>query len=151
MKVIMKKLVYLLFCLFAINSNIMADNDRPITLKEMPKQAQEFISKYFSNAPIALTKMETDVFEKNYDVIFTNGNKIEFDRKGRWTKINCEYNQVPDAVIPTAIKDYIKANYPNVKVLQLKFEDNKKYEVKLSNDWELTFNKKFKLVEIDTD
>lgn len=151
MKVIMKKLVYLLFCLFAINSNIMADNDRPITLKEMPKQAQEFISKYFPNAPIALTKMETDVFEKNYDVIFTNGDKIEFDRKGNWTKIKCKYSHVPDAVIPSAIRDYIKSNYPNVKVLKIEIDDDKEYEVELSNGWEIEFNKQFKPIDIDAD
>lgn len=147
----MKKLVYLLICLFAINSNIMADNDRPITLKEMPQQAQQFIRTHFNDSPIALTKMETEILEKSYDVIFTNGNKIEFDRKGRWTKIDCEYSYVPEAVIPTAIKDYIKANYPDVKVLQIEIDDDKEYEVELSNGWELTFNKKFKLVEIDTD
>ena len=28
-----------------------------------------------------MAKMETDWFDKSYDVIFTNGDKLEFDKK----------------------------------------------------------------------
>ena len=49
--------------------------------------------------------METDWFDKSYDVIFTNGDKLEFDKKGVWTEVNCKYSAVPVAVVPDAIKE----------------------------------------------
>lgn len=51
-----------------------------------------------------MAKMETDWFDKSYDVIFTNGDKLEFDKKGVWTEVNCKYSAVPVAVVPEAIK-----------------------------------------------
>ena len=43
----------------------------------------------------ACAVMESDWFDKSYDVIFTNGDKLEFDKKGVWTEVNCKYSAVP--------------------------------------------------------
>ena len=32
-------------------------------------------------------------------LIFTNGDKLEFDKKGVWTEVNCKYSAVPVAVV----------------------------------------------------
>ena len=81
----MKKLTLLWVCMFVCSATIWAANDKPIMITDMPKQAQLFIKSYFSTHSVALAKMETDVLSKSYDVIFTNGDKVEFDKKGRWT------------------------------------------------------------------
>ena len=93
-------------------------------------------------------KMETDWLDKSYDVIFTDGNKLEFDKQGNWKEINCKYSAVPAGVIPAQILKYVSENYPDAKVLKIE-RDKKDYEVKLSNRWELKFDLQFNLIDID--
>lgn len=42
----------------------------------------------------------------------------------------------------------MQSTYPDAKVIELK-KERKEYEVKLSNRMELTFDKKFKLIDMD--
>lgn len=144
----MKKLVFLFVCLFTLHSAAQASNDKPIQVNQMPQPAQQFINQYFVNNKIAIAKMETGFLDKSYEVIFTDGNKLEFDKKGNWKEVNCKYSFVPLRIIPTAILKYVTTNYPNVKVLKIE-RDTKEYEVKLSNQWELKFDRKFNLIDID--
>ena len=111
----MKKMMFLFVSLFVMNLAVFADNDKPIQVTEMPKGAQSFVKSDFANQSVAVAKMETDFFDKTYDVIFTNGDKVEFDKKGNWTKVDCEHTQVPQAVIPAAIQQYVSKNYPDAK------------------------------------
>lgn len=145
---IMKKLVFLLVCLFTLQTVAHADNDKPIQVTQMPQQAQQFIKQHFADSKVALAKMESDFLNKSYEVIFTNGNKVEFDKKGEWTEINCKHTVVPASAIPAAIRKYVATNYPDAKVLKIE-RDKKDYEVKLSNRKELKFDLKFNLIDID--
>ncbi len=125
-----------------------ADDDKPIPFSQLPTTAQEFVRQYFNEEKVALTKMETDFFGKSYDIIFANGDKIEFDSSGNWKEIKCRFGEVPADVIPTQIKEYINNVYPEAKVMKIEKERHK-YEVKLSNGWELDFNKRFELIDLD--
>ena len=145
----MKKLTLLWVCMFVFSSAIWASNDKPIKITEMPQQAQKFIKSYFSNHSVAMAKMETDFLSKSYDVIFTNGDKVEFDNKGRWTNIDCEHSVVPSGVVPQSIKEYVQKQYPSAKILKLELTDRKGYDVELSNDVEIEFDKKFNVIDID--
>ncbi|WP_294628414.1 PepSY-like domain-containing protein [uncultured Bacteroides sp.] len=144
----MKKLVFLLVCLFTLQTVAFADDDRPIQVTQMPQSAQRFIKQHFADSKVALAKMESDFFNKSYEVIFTNGNKVEFDKKGDWEEVNCKFTSVPSAVVPPAIRKYIATNYPDTKVWNIG-RDKKEYEVKLSNRVELKFDLQFNLIDID--
>ena len=87
----MKKIVFLFVCLLAVSLNVSAGNDKPIQVSEMPKSAQQFIKNHFADQSVAVAKVETEFMDKSYDVIFTNGDKVEFDKKGKWTKVDCEH------------------------------------------------------------
>ena len=115
----------------------------------MPKKAQSFVQKHFADQSVAVAKMETDFLDKTFDVIFTNGDKVEFDKKGNWTNVDCEHTQVPVAVIPQPIQEYVTKNYPNAKVVKIEKTDRKGYDVDLNNGFDLEFDKKFRVVEID--
>ncbi len=115
----------------------------------MPKAAQAFIKQHFSGSTVALAKMEKDFFGRNYKVIFTDGNQVEFNKKGEWKEVDCQYTQVPEAIVPAPIKANINQNYPNVKTLSIDKDDRGYYEVKLSNGWEITYDKKYRLIDID--
>ena len=129
----MKKIVFLLVCLFSMTI-VKADNDKPIEMNQLPAKAQTFITTYFKDQKVALITQETGLFYKSYDVVFASGEKLEFDKSGDWTE--------------EAILKYVKANYPDAKVLEIE-HDSEGYEIKLSNRLEIKFNDKFQVVDID--
>lgn len=148
MKRFLKASIAALFCLFVVSVNAVASNDKPIEVSQLPQTAQQVLKKDFSKMKIALAKMESGIFDTSYDIIFTNGDKVEFDRNGNWTELKCKYSQVPVRLIPAAINSYVKKNYSSAKVFEIE-RDRNEYDVKLSNGIELTFNKKFQVIDID--
>ncbi len=144
----MKKLLLLFVCLFTLQTIARADDDKPIQVSQMPQKAQQFIKQHFAGSNIAMAKVESDFLQKSYDVIFTDGNKVEFDKKGNWTEVNCKFSVVPQGIILSPIQKYTATNYPDAKVLKIE-RDKTDYEVKLSNGWELKFDSKFNLIDID--
>lgn len=137
-----------LLCLFTLSAALRADNDRPISVSQLPATAQQTIKKHFAGLKVALAKMESGIIETSYDVIFTNGTKVEFNRSGDWTEIKCKGTAVPAALVPAAISQYVKGNYPDALIVQIE-KDRRKYEVDLSNGVEVTFNTRFQVIDID--
>lgn len=147
----MKKVFLFCMGLLLVSANIKADDDKPIDFAQLPVVSQQFVTKHFSGKAIALVKMETDLFSKSYEVIFTNGDKVEFDKKGEWKEIDCRYTEIPRAIVPEAIRQYAAQHYPGEKIIKAeKYTGKRKaFEVELSNRIELTFNSKYKLIDID--
>ena len=137
-----------LMCCVMFGTMAYADNDKPIMKGQLPKTAQQVIDKNFASKKIAMMTMETGVFDKSYDVVFADGDKIEFDRKGRWTSVSCRKQPVPNAFIPAKITSYLKDMYPGVSIRKIE-KDDKDYDVELSNGMDITFNKKFQVIDID--
>ena len=137
--------VALLF-VFALTGR--ADNDRPITVDQLPATAQKFIKAHFPKTNVSLAKMDTDLFEKSYEVIFVTGDKLEFDSNGNWTEVDCKRSEVPAKLVPTQINTYVNANYSGNKILKIE-KDRSEYEINLSNGVEIKFNKNFMVIDID--
>ena len=136
----MKKILALLVCLLTISTGVRADDDRPVRFDQLPAKAQAYVKKYFPQEKVALAKMEKDFFDKKYEV--------EFFKDGTWKEVDCKYSTVPEAVIPEAILRYVKATYPDHKVVKIEKED-RGYEAKLANGMKLEFDNKFNLIDID--
>ena len=81
-------------------------------------------------------------------MIFANSSKVEFFKDGTWKEVDCKYSAVPEAVIPEAILRYVKATYPDHKVVKIEKED-RGYEAKLANGMKLEFDNKFNLIDIN--
>lgn len=145
----MKKLIALFLCVTAIQLSARADNDRSISFEQLPTEAQQMIKKHFPNKSVALAKVERDFLEKNYEVIFTNGNKVEFDGKGVWEEIDCKYSEVPTDVVPIQIVNLVKTNYPNQKIIKIEKKRRNRHEIELSSGTELEFDANFNLIDID--
>lgn len=141
-------MMLILACVFTLVTNANADNYRPINVNQLPEKAQTFLATYFPEAKVSLARKEFDVTELSYDVIFTNGNKVEFDRKGEWTEVDCLTQPLPAGIVPAAIDKVIKEQYPDAKATKIE-RDRREIDVKLSNRVELTFNKKMQLIDID--
>ena len=145
----MKKLMILsaILMIFGITT-ACADNDKPITVTQLPAKAQQFIKTHFSKEKVAFAKLEREFLETRYEVVFTNSSKIEFCKDGEWKEIDCKYSIVPSAVIPAQIAQYVSQNYPDTQIVKID-RDKRDYEVKITNGLELTFDKQFNLIDID--
>ena len=145
----MKKLLILAAAVFALGtSTVSADNDRPISVSELPEKAQQFIRQHFPNQKVSIAKMERELFDTTDAVIFTSSSKVEFLKNGDWKEVDCKYSTVPAAIIPQQIAQYVSQYYPDTSVVQID-RDKRDYEVKLTNGLELTFDLKFNLIDID--
>lgn len=147
----MKKLVYTfslaLAALFTVSTTAMADDDRPIEFNQLPKTAQATVKKHFASSEVLYSTQDGLVF-KTYDVVFANGDKIEFDSSGNWKDVDMMSGAVPSAFVPVQIQNYVKKSYPGSKITKID-RDSRDYEIELSNGLDLKFNKQFKLIEID--
>ena len=148
MKRILRILMIAICCMVSCNMVANAGNDKPISVNTLPAKAQALLTKHFSNQKVVLATIESNVIGKNYDVVLKNGTKLEFDKKGNLTEIDCKQGTVPTQLIPQAIKNYLKANYARQSVKKIEMNKNE-YEVELTNGLDLTFNKHFQLIDID--
>ena len=125
-----------------------ADNDRVVSKDKLPVAAAKFLADNFVNNKISYVKEERDFLEKNFEVVFTDGSKIEFLRNGEWKEVDCRYSEVPASIVPELIRKYVKEHYPAEKILQID-RDRHDYEIRLSNRLELTFDKNYNIIDID--
>lgn len=132
--------------LLTLSATVMADNDKPIKLSQMPKTAQQFIKQHFGGQKVAYAKMESD-WSKNYEVGFANGEKIDFDKKGNWTEVECKHSVVPAGVGPEPIVKYLATHYTDRKITGIERNEHG-YEVKLDNGLEMKFTKEYRLTEL---
>ncbi len=129
-------------------SGVRADDDRPVTVSELPRKAQEFIASYFPAEKVSLAKVERDFFERKYEVVFASSAKVEFFKDGEWKEVDCRYTAMPEGIVPLRIAEYVADNYPSQTVVKID-RDKREYEVKLSEGLELTFDTSFNLTDID--
>ena len=143
----MKRIMFLI-CMFLMMGTTysIAGDGYVVGIQQLPAGAQKVMTKYFADKTVLTILKERD----EYEVIFNNGEKIEFNKKGEWTEVSCHTTQVPDILIPDPIKARIKADFANSKIVKIDRSSNgKKYEVKLNNGLEVEFDKKFNVIKVD--
>lgn len=148
MKRMIRILMIAICCMLSCNMAANAGNDKPIAVNALPAKAQTLLSNHFNNQKVMLATIETGVINKSYDVVLQNGTKLEFDKKGNLTEVDCKQDIVPAQLIPQAIRNYLKDNYAGQSVKKIEINKNE-YEVELVNGLDLTFNKHFQLIDID--
>ena len=147
MKRIFRILMIAICCMLTCNMAANAGNDKPIAVNALPVKAQTLLSNHF-NQKVMLATIESGVVSRSYDVVLQNGTKLEFDKKGNLKEIDCKQGIVPALLIPQAIRNYLKENYPAQAVKKIEMNKNE-YEVELANGLDLTFNKHFQVIDID--
>ncbi len=134
--------------MFAAIFTAKADNDKIITVEQLPAESREFLQKYFQNVEVSYVKVEQEFMDKSYEVLLQNGSKVEFDRQGKWDNVECRKNAIPAGIVPAPIDDFVKKNHPGQIILKID-RDNNGYEIDLGNKLELKFDKKYNLVSYD--
>ena len=81
----MKKLMILSAILFSLGIfSAKADNDRMITVNQLPQKSQEFVKQHFPNEKVAYAKFEREFLDsKSYlpTVLKSNSSKTEIGKK----------------------------------------------------------------------
>jgi hypothetical protein len=145
----MKKMFLLLMTVVLAVMPMMADNDRMLTKEELPEKARMFLDRHFDQLEVLYAKAERDMgVVTSYDVVLEGNVKIEFNRSGDWTSVDCEKGQVPDSVLPQEVLDYVRKRFARAYVVEIE-RGVMGYDVKLSNDLELDFDKSGKFVRVD--
>ena len=143
----MKRILIIVLGLMTLGCISKAD-ERPVRFDRIPVAAQNFIKTNFAdNAVVHVTK-DDDFVAPDYEVVLDNGTVVHFSNSGSLEKIEAYKSGVPQHLIPEKIREYVTANYPGVVYREYEI-DRGKYEVKLSNGLELTFNSLFTLIEVD--
>lgn len=144
----MKKIMFSLIMLFAFCNVLNADNERVITIEDLPKNSQAFVNTYFGDATIQYVKVKISANLVQYTVNFTEGREVQFNKSGKWIEITCKKTPIPDGIVPAKITAFVEKNYPDNHIE--KIEHNERiYEVDLDNGMEIVFNKSFRPIDIN--
>lgn len=145
----MKKIFLSLVVAMLAVMPMLADNDKMITREELPRKAQMFLTKHFDGVEVLYAKAERDMgVITSYDVVLDGNVKVEFNRSGEWISVDCEHSQVPNSVLPQGVLDYVSNKFAKAYVVEIE-RGRMGYEVKLSNDLDLDFDKNCKFLRVD--
>lgn len=136
-----------IMCMVMQSVTCFAD-DKIIPVEQLPATAKVFVKTHFANTTISYATKDFEFKGAKYEAKLADGTEIDFDKNGNWEKVDCNMQAVPAALIPATISQYVKANYPNVMITKID-KERYGYEIELSNDLDLKFNKKGQLIGID--
>ncbi len=133
-------------CLVAFSAGSLAGNNNSAQLSQLPTTAQKFVKKHFSSKTVTRVtrgqgKSVMPGGNHDYEVIFSNGWKLKFDRNGDWTEVDCRNSSVPSGIVPKEISNYVKKNHKGADVTKITLDRNR-YGVELSNRLRVDFDKK---------
>lgn len=114
----------------------------------LPEAAKTMLAKYFPKLKVNHVKVDSGVFDTDYDVILSDGTEVDFNKDGEWESVERNMAAVPDALIPAPIMKFVKENYGNAKIYEIS-KDRREYEISLSNGLDLKFDRAGNFKRID--
>ncbi|MBR6715400.1 MAG: PepSY-like domain-containing protein [Prevotella sp.] len=123
-------------------------DDRIIPVEQLPAAAKTFVQKHFPKAAISYASKDFEFGGTRFEARLADGTEVDFDNRGNWDKVDCYMQAVPAALIPATIAQYIKANHPGTFVTKID-KERYGYEIELSNDLDLKFNRNGQLIGFD--
>ncbi|MCI6952740.1 MAG: PepSY-like domain-containing protein [Spirochaetia bacterium] len=129
----MKKITMITAIFLLVLSATFAD--KVISADQLSAGAKDFISKTFPGKTVQYVEADFS----SYEVVLNDGTEIDMKISGEWETIK-SYTGVPASVIPAAITTYVTTNYPDTLIIEVESNWNN-FELKLTNRWELFFDK----------
>jgi hypothetical protein len=149
----MKKTILLSILLLLAEAATMKvkGQDKMISADELPTKSREFLNTHFKGMEISYVEVDKELlWTEGYEVILTDGTEINFNRNGEWKEVDCRRNPVPTAIIPKEITLHVAKNFPDREILAIE-KETRKWEIKLNGRMELTFDTKYRLIDMDMD
>lgn len=137
----MKKLLVFIMALAMSVTGAYAFIDSYVIKREnLPEEARQMLDEYFPKAKVSMIKVDRHLLKKtDYDVKLTNGVRIEFSNKGKWTSVDCGKKAVPEELVPKAIRRYVEKNFAGEKIVSI-VKRNAGYDIGLSSGTVHRFN-----------
>lgn len=137
----MKKFLLTLIAILISTTAAFAIFDKhTINREALPAEAREMLEEHFPKSRVSMIKVDKHLLRKtDYDVKLTDGTKIEFNNKGRWTSVDCGKKTVPESLVAKAIRNYIAKNYSGSNPVSIT-KKNAGYDIGLSCGRTLRFN-----------
>ena len=142
----MRRLLYTLLA-FMLCLPVMAE-DIEIKPEQLPQKARNIITKAFPDAKIKKANIERRASLIQYEVKLGGGVKLQFRKDGSLTECECTKGPVPDILIPSKIRSFIKKEFPDNDIIRIE-HDSKLYEINLDDGTELSFNSSYRLIDLD--
>ena len=145
----MKKILFVIALLFAGIATANANPERPITIDQLPKTAQEFLAAHFKDLTVAYAVAEQKFTGTEYEVVYTDRTEVDFRSDGQWDSVERKYSAIPDSIVPQQIRDFVaKKNYPGQFIKKIE-RNAYTWEIELSSDIEIKFDVHFNVIDID--
>lgn len=145
----MKKFLSILTVVLGTTLSACAGDVVTRDINKLPENARKSLNANFPQAKISYIKIDKELLKKDtFEAILTDGTKVEFDGEGNWKEVDCGHNAVPEAYIPTQIRTYLKANFPQQKVTTIERE-RRKYKVELDNELDAEFDLQGNFLRLD--
>ena len=111
--------------------------DRATSPEALPEKVLTFITEHFQDEKIAFAKEDRDLFKLTYEIVLTDGTKLEFRRNGDWKEIKRHRISIPEGIVP---QDSV--------ITKAEYDDND-LELELDNGLELKFGKEYELIGLE--
>ena len=142
---IMKQIKFFLVAMMSVLvCNVAMADDTPIPAEQLPMAAKSFVKSNFQGKKILYAEKDWISYECELD----DGTTIEFHRNGKWDKVDCHMTAVPAAIVPQAIQQYVQANFAGAVITKID-KERYGYEIELSNEYDLKFNRQGILIGMD--
>lgn len=120
-------------------------DDIPVSVNQLPSSVKVFVRNNFKGKSIIYAEKDF----KTYECRLSDGTKVEFTKKGDWKKVDSnDMTAVPSALVPTIIMKYVHCTFPGASITKIE-KERYGYDIELSNDLELKFNRQGVLLRMD--
>lgn len=143
--------IYAVLALGVASVTTACTDDDTVTrnLNELPAPARAILTRQFAHTQVSYIKIDKDWFwTDTYEVRLVDGTEISFDRKGNWTEVDGKYAEIPAFFVPEPVRRQAGDLFPGEKITKIE-KNRRDFEVELSNDVDLRFDRKFNIREMD--
>ena len=123
-------------------------DDKMILPEQLPAAAKVFLQTHFPDNDILFAQKDKDGMKTKFEVRLKDGTEVNFDKKGNWDKVDCKMKAVPAVLVPEAIASYVESTFPGEQIVKID-KERYGYDIELSNDLDLKFNKQGMLFGMD--
>ena len=121
--------------------------------EELPQVSLEYIKQHYPSEQITFVEKDNDFLSWNnndmYEVHFSSGLELNFNKAGEITEIDAPKDQViPAELLPQAIVSYVENNYSGVGITSWELDGNDQ-DIELVNGIDLEFDKNGNFRKVD--
>ena len=124
------------------------DEYTKISFTDLPYESQVFLNTHFPNEVVSHIMKDSEIFDKSYEVFFTDGDNVEFNSTGFWENVDCHNDSVPESILDVKILDYINLHHQGTYVVEID-KNRYNYDVELNNGLDLVFDSDFDFKRYD--